>query len=103
MILEIGDWIFDVDMTATMEYSATEALEHCLCCYCRNFYGSVDERYPGLRPFLAGFGVDVEAPDELMPFFPPSECVAFYAVSGRILQEGQGPLLADDLAIYPQS
>ena len=104
MIVKIDDWIFDVDMTATMEYSAKEAAEHCDCAYCRNFYATVDTVYPELRPFLAQFGVDIEAPDELMPYDGVNEivCDGFYAVSGRILQVGKKPLKAGGTEIFSE-
>ena len=103
MIVKIDDWIFDVDMTATMEYSAKEAAEHCDCAYCRNFYATVDTVCSELRPFLAQFGVDIEAPDELMPYVGVNEiiCDGFYAVSGRILQVGKKPLEAAGIEIHP--
>ncbi len=91
MILTIADWKFDIDMEATMEYAASEAREHCTCAYCRNFYATVDDAYPQLRPFLAQFGLNMEAPDELMPFDDGTDCIyqAVYAVNGNILQQGQ--------------
>lgn len=70
-----------------MEYSAKEAAEHCDCAYCRNFYAAVDSTYPELRPFLAQFGVDIEAPEELMPY-TPVDCEGAYFVFGRILCPG---------------
>lgn len=87
MILRLSGWVLDVDLEATMEYSAAEAAEHCDCAYCRNFYAAVDPTHPGLRPFLAGFGVDIEAPEELMPF-TPTQVLSAYAVQGRILERG---------------
>ena len=59
MIIKIDAWKFDVDLNATMAYSAQEAMDHCTCGYCRNFYASVDIVYPNLRPFLAEFGVHI--------------------------------------------
>lgn len=102
MILEIGDWKFDIDLTTTMEYSANEAADHCACAYCRNFYATVDDTYPDLRPFLAQFGIDIEGPDELIPYFPPSECEAYYAVGGRIVKQGSGPIMINGLTVFPQ-
>ncbi len=78
MIINIADWEFDIDLQRTMAYSHAEALAHCDCAYCRNFYLAVDNAYPQLRAFLTQFGVDLEAPDELMP----------YDVDGRMLYEG---------------
>ncbi len=87
MILEIADWKFDIDLETTMEYSAQEAKDHCNCAYCRNFYAAIDGIYPELRPFLAQFGLDIEAPDELMTF-TPTMYHSVYAVFGVILKTG---------------
>lgn len=102
MVLEIDDWKFDIDLATTMEYSAAEAADHCVCAYCRNFYAAIDDAYPGLRPFLAQFGLDIEAPDELIPYFPPTECEAYYAVGGRIVKQGRGPIVINGLTVFPQ-
>ena len=102
MIVKIDDWIFDVDMTATMEYSAKEAVEHCDCGYCRNFYAAVDETYPQLRPFLAQFGLDLEAPEELMPF-DPTLYLACYAAEGHIVKRGQPLIMVDGVKVMPES
>ena len=103
MILAIDDWRFEVDITATMEYSAKEAAEHCDCAYCRNFYAAVDSTYPELRPFLAQFGVDIEAPDELLPYdFPQKmQYYGYYAVCGRIHQTGKKPIMVSGTGIRP--
>ena len=61
------DDLFDVDLAATMTYSAQEAAEHCTCAFCRNFYAALDRYTPEVRPFLAWFGVDAEAPDHMIP------------------------------------
>ncbi len=89
MILEIGDWRFDIDIEATVKHSATEAREHCDCAYCRNYYAAVDAAYPQLRPFLAQFGVDIAAPEELFSF-TKNEYIGIYAVNGVILETGEG-------------
>lgn len=103
MRIRIDDWEFSVDMAETMAYSAAEAAEHCTCAYCRNFYAVIDSVYPQLRPFLAEFGVDITAPDELSPFEPPTEMVGYYGVSGKILHTGKRPLSAGKLLIYPET
>ena len=88
MILKIDDWEFDIDLERTMAYSAAE---HCDCAYCRNFYAVIDEKHPKLRPFLAQFGLDVEAPEEM---FAPSvlddslDYMPIYIVYGKILKAG---------------
>ena len=97
MILKIGDWIFDVDMTATMEYSAREAADHCDCADCRNFYAAIDAHYPQLRPFLAQFGLDVEAPDRMSPLVLDGAMLDYdpeYYVFGRILRSGSRDMTA---------
>ena len=102
MIISIEDWVFDVDMTATMEYSAREAAEHCDCGYCRNFYASVGETYPQLRPFLAQFGLDIEAPEELMPF-DPTLYLSCYAVEGHIVKKGSPLIMVDGVKVMPET
>ncbi|MBQ9761639.1 MAG: hypothetical protein IJV82_01015 [Oscillospiraceae bacterium] len=102
MVLEIDDWKFDIDMAATMEYSAAEAADHCTCAYCRNFYAAVDNTYPNLRTFLAQFGIDIEAPDELMPF-TSIMLMNLYAVSGSILQFSKEPILVDGIKVFPET
>ena len=105
MILQIDDWKFDIDMERTMAYSANEAAEHCDCAYCRNFYAAVDQEYPALRSFLAQFGLNIEAPDEQMPYDFQGEMYydSAYMVSGRILNMGRMPLLVGDVLISPKS
>ena len=99
MILKIGDWEFDIDMERTMAYSAAEAAEHCDCAYCRNFYTAVDEDCPALRPMLAQFGIDVEAPDALYPYDSYLDRVCYegeYVVFGRILRQGKHHICVSD-------
>ena len=103
MLLQIDDWVFDVDITHTMERSAAEAAEHCDCAYCRNFYAAVDRFYPNLRPFLAKFGIDIEAPDEQLPYDLDGEMYydSIYLVAGDILKEGKAPICNDRVVIRP--
>lgn len=105
MILQIDDWKFDIDMTASMEYSSSELEAHCDCAYCRNFYAAIDSCYPNLRPLLAQFGVEIEAPDELMPFdFPEGMSYdAVYAVAGRILMTGKELIPIDGIFMKPEA
>lgn len=103
MYLDVFDWSFDVDITATMIYSAAEASQHCLCAYCRNFYASIDSVYPELRGFLGRFGLNLEAPDEMVPYFPPTDCDVFYSVRGKILSRGNQPIFLQDLIIRPMA
>ena len=103
MILQIADWIFDVDMARTMEYSAAEAAEHCTCAYCRNFYMTVDEECSELRPFLGQFGLDLEAPDELMPY-DIGDLLSYagkYVVFGQILYFGNDRIRCGNAWLWP--
>ncbi len=100
MLLEIADWKFDIDLEATMEYSGSEAKDHCTCAYCRNFYATVDDTYPQLRPFLAQFGLDIEGPDELFPF-AENAMEATYGVKGEILRSGK-PMDVGGLSVFPE-
>ena len=70
MILNIHDWIFDVNIDATMALSAAQANDHCQCGYCRNFYSTIDRSCLHLRSFLSQFGLDVDGPDEMCPYEP---------------------------------
>lgn len=110
MILKIADWEFDIDMERTMEYSAAEAREHCDCAYCRNYYAAADYDCPALRIFLAQFGLDLEAPDELMPYdlLPAPDGIderVFYAgkyvVFGRIVKYGQTRFALGAVDLWP--
>lgn len=104
MIVKIDDWAFDVAITATMEYSAKEAAEHCTCAYCRNFYTAVDFCYPELRPFLARFGLDVEAPDRMSPVDYSRDRIDYdpiYYVFGKIQNYGLYELSAGLANIVP--
>jgi hypothetical protein len=98
MIIEIDDWKFNVDIDATMAYSAEEAAAHCTCGYCRNFYAAVDWAYPDLRRFLADFGVHIEASEELMPY-EPTVMDGYYAVCGKVLQFGSKPMTINGLFV----
>ena len=105
MILEIDDWKFDIDMELTMQYSANEAAEHCDCAYCRNFYAAVDQEYPALRPYLAQFGLNIEAPDEQMPYDYQGKMYydSVYMVSGTVLRMGRKSIRVGDVLISPKS
>lgn len=97
MLLKIDDWEFDINLERTMAYSAAEAAEHCDCAYCRNFYVTVDAHYPKLRPFLAQFGLDVEAPEEMYPTFIREASLDYmpvYVVYGKIIKLGKYELQA---------
>lgn len=49
MILQVADWVFDVDISKTMAYSAGIWEDHCTCGYCRNIYETLDSEYPQLK------------------------------------------------------
>lgn len=103
MRVTLGDWVFDVDIGATMEYSAAEAAEHCDCAYCRNFYAAVDAAYPELGPALADFGVDIQAPEELMPYDLDDRMVydGVWAVCGKVVKQGRGAVSFGGISILP--
>lgn len=95
MILKLDDWVFNIQMVRTMEYSRNEADDHCTCGYCRNYYAAMDSHLPGLRQLLAQFGVDAEAPDTLYPYDLPGDRMLYegeYLVFGRIVHAGSNPL-----------
>lgn len=102
MILELDDRQFEVDVETTRLYSEQEAAGHCDCGYCRNYYACVDETFPGLRPFLGQFGLNIEAPEQLMPF-EPTELLVVYAVSGKITRAGERPLSVDAVTVTSES
>ena len=98
MIITIGDWCFDVDVSINMEISAIQADDHCTCGYCRNYYKTVDDVYPSLRPFLARFGIDIEGPDELSPF-EPTIYEASYIINGQILSCSNQNIFVDGIPV----
>jgi len=102
LILTIDDWTFQVYPVATRKYYARELAEHCTCPNCRNFYAAVDKVYPELRSFLLRFGVQVEAPDEMMAF-TPTLCTNYYAVCGSILERGQGSIRVGGVLVTPMT
>lgn len=101
MVLEFGDWRFDVNVEATWERTARYSFDHCECAYCRNYYDTVDRTYPLLRGALASFGIHPEGPCELMPF-EPTRMLACYRVDGKILQWGKSNLYANGVQLLPE-
>ena len=92
MILSLDDWQFEIDLEQTMARSAAEASEHCTCAYCRNFYAEADHACSKLRPMLAQFGLDLEAPDTLYPYDISNDRMCYegkYVVFGRIIRYGR--------------
>ncbi len=98
MFLEFSDWLIYADKEATCTYCAEESADRCNCGYCRNFYAAVDSVYPNLRYFLSKFGVDMEAPESLIPI-TPELYQASYMVQGKILRLGSEPIWIDNIAI----
>lgn len=100
MTLQLNDWIFDIDIEHTMERSAVEAKDHCTCAYCRNFYAGMDRYLSGLRPLLAQFGIDAEAPDTLYPYDVQKDLMWYegeYVLFGQIVKTGRQPLRSNRL------
>ena len=91
MILEIADWIFDVNIPTTMEYSAHIAEDPCQCGYCRNFRQTVDDVYPQLKSFLKQFGMNSLTPEEMSPI-EPTLCMGSYCISGSVVKRGIYPI-----------
>ena len=102
MILEIDGWKFQVFDVTTRKHYAREVAEHCTCATCRNFYQTVDQVYPELRPFLARFGVHVEAPDEMTAPIQ-TMCDCYYAVCGKILETGESEITVGSTKVFPQT
>ena len=104
--LRIEDWVFDIDMARTMEYSAEEATGHCTCDDCLNFYAAVDGKYPELRPFLAQFGLDLEAPEQMSPVMLDRQQIDYdpsYIVYGSVLQYGTYEMAAGNARIIAEA
>ena len=102
MILEIDGWKFQIFDVATRKYYTREVAGHCTCATCRNFYQTVDNVCPELRPFLARFGVHVEAPDSMSAPIQ-TICDCYYAVCGKILEAGEEPISIGNTVVYPQT
>lgn len=92
MILQINDWIFQIDFERTAEHSSFVSSEHCTCSYCENYYRAVNDSYPELKSFLRRFGILVDAPSEMYPI-EPTLYLAGYRVFGKVIQFGNGPLM----------
>lgn len=103
LLFTVDDWVFDVDVEATQNYTQGNLKDHCTCGYCRNFYTTVDQYYPNLRPFLKQFCADVEAPVDFLPI-EPALCVVSFAVCGNVVHIGSGPIVLDgcDLIVETQ-
>lgn len=98
MILKINDWEFDIDLDATREHSSFASEDHCTCGYCENYYRAVKLCYPGLKPFLKRFGLDIDGPVEMYPI-EPTLYLSGYRVTGRILKFGNSPMMVDGIPV----
>ena len=98
MFLEFSDWLIYADIESNRLYAEQELSEHCLCAFCRNFYNSVDSRYPNMRYFLSRFGLEIEAPDSLIPITETLYQVS-YEAEGRVLRWGSEPIQVGDFPV----
>ena len=96
MRISVRDWIFDVDIPSTMDYSAAVWKDHCTCGYCRNFYETMDGAYPKTKAFLKQFGMDSLTPEELSPI-EPTLCMVSYCICGSIIKRGIFPVDSGDV------
>ena len=98
MILQMDDWIFQIDLEDTAAHSSFVSSEHCTCGYCRNYYQTIEDACPALKGFLQRFGVLIDAPSEMYPI-EPTLYLSGYRVTGEILQWGSGPMMAGDVPV----
>ena len=96
MIVQVADWIFDVDIASTMSYSAAVWSDHCTCGYCRNFYETMNDAYPQTKRFLERFGMNSLTPEEMSPI-EPTLCMISYCISGTIVKRGIYPVDSGDV------
>lgn len=96
MIVQVADWIFDVDIASTMSYSAAVWHDHCTCGYCRNFYETMNDAYPQTKRFLEKFGMNSLTPEEMSPI-EPTLCMISYCISGIIVKRGIYPVDSGDV------
>lgn len=101
MVYRLDDWVLDIDVDNTRNYTEHLLSDHCECGYCRNFYKSVETVYPQFRDFLKQFGADAEAPVDFLPV-EPTLCIVSYAVKGRIITSGQRPIQAGNCLFTPE-
>jgi hypothetical protein len=102
LLLQYGDWKFEVDADATLERTQKYSFDHCQCSYCKNFYEVIDQAVPQLRPALEPFGINLEGPCELMPF-EPTLMLACYRVDGQIVQWGHSALYVQGVPLIPEA
>ena len=98
MTFDLADWRVQVDVDATRKHTTENASDHCGCAYCRNFYETLAQAYPGLCAALSRLGINPMGPSELMPF-TPNLYLACYRVRGRIVHWGRSQLAVGDIPI----
>ena len=101
MTIQIEDWVFQVDISATFQKTTQNTQDHCTCGYCQNYYDAAPITYPELPVFLSRFGIEFHGPSEVMPFLP-TLVLTCYRVQGCILQYGTVPIYAGDVRITPE-
>ena len=98
MTFDLADWRIQVDVEATRKHTTDNADDHCDCAYCRNFYETLPQTYPGLCVALSRLGINPMGPSELMPF-TPELYLACYRLRGSILRWGKSQLAVGDIPI----
>ena len=98
MILQIDDWIFEIDLSKTREHSSLVSSEHCTCGFCENYYRTIGVACPALQAFLARFGALVDGPSEMYPI-DRELYLAGYRVFGRVMKFGVGPMMVDGVPV----
>ena len=98
MILEFSDWVFNADPQATQEYYFEESANRCECCFCRNYFATVDMFYPELRSLLNKFKIDLGVPEMLLPFRSTLYQASYYSI-GQILRYGSTPIQVGSITV----
>ena len=98
MVFDLADWRVEVDVEATRARTGANASDHCECAYCKNYYETLPQTYPGLCVALSRLGIDPMGPSELMPF-TPTLYLACYRLQGKILRWGTSELAVGGIAI----
>ena len=102
MRIRLADWQFEVDVAATAAHTTKNAMDHCLCGYCKNYYEAVEAVYPELVSYLRQFGIHIHGPSELMPF-EPTLFLACYRVQGQICTWGKENLSSCGISVMPEA
>ena len=94
----MGGYRIQVDVEATRNWYDLygEPAGGCDCAYCRNFTAAVETLPPEVGDFLARLGLDLRRPGDASEC-GPAEGGRLYTplwhLAGRLLEEGEGPLL----------